>query len=117
MSKDCWISGPNYSDGILDWQCRTHEVEAELIDPSKYGSTVFRRSDFYCPVEDGPETDLCHCILNEDPQWIGHTNSEHDAEGCKAGWTMCGPPCGGCINCIAAQMAYYMWKDLNKETE
>jgi hypothetical protein len=45
--RACEIKGPNYPDGITEWECRTHNVECELRDPSRYGQ---RREDFYCPV-------------------------------------------------------------------
>lgn len=57
----------------------------------------------------------CDCIMSLDPEWEGHTVEDHDAEYCKAGWTLSGPPCGGCINCIQAQMYYYKFLDEQKK--
>lgn len=47
--KPCRIVGPYYPTGHIDWECRTHDVLAELRDPSKFGGVV-RREDFICPV-------------------------------------------------------------------
>lgn len=44
------IKGPYYPIGETEWTCSCGLV-AELIDPSKYGSRVFRREDFRCPEE------------------------------------------------------------------
>lgn len=46
----CEIKGPYFPLGDIDWECKTHNVLAELIDPSKFGGNVFRREDFYCPM-------------------------------------------------------------------
>lgn len=56
-------------------------------------------------------TDICDCPLKDDPGYEGHTNTDHWNERCTGGWTF-DPPCGGCINCAAAQAAYYDRKEL-----
>lgn len=47
----CWINGPDLVIGAVDYECRAHEVDAELRPGAlrnEHGD--FRRSDFYCPV-------------------------------------------------------------------
>lgn len=48
----------------------------------------------------------CDCILSDHPAFGPHTQEDHDKEPCKGTWTF-DPPCGGCINCLAAQAYYY----------
>lgn len=53
-----------------------------------------------------PEPEPCGCILADHPEFEGHTNDDHLAESCSGRWTY-DPPCGGCLNCLAAQAYYY----------
>jgi hypothetical protein len=48
----------------------------------------------------------CKCILATHPEFEGHLEREHAEEPCSGSWGW-NPPCGGCINCIAAQAYYY----------
>lgn len=48
----------------------------------------------------------CECILADHPEFEGHTNEDHQKSYCSGFWTS-QPPCGGCINCLAAQGYYY----------
>jgi hypothetical protein len=52
------------------------------------------------------DSTLCMCPLKDAPEYEGHTEAEHRDEQCTGGWTF-DPPCGGCINCRAAQALYY----------
>lgn len=44
------IKGPYYPVGEVDWRCTCGEL-ASLIDPSRWGASDLRRSDFYCVKE------------------------------------------------------------------
>lgn len=59
----CRIAGPYLPVGDTDWECRTHGVLAELIDPAKRGGVV-RREDLFCPV--AAECDRGPCFLGRD---------------------------------------------------
>lgn len=50
----------------------------------------------------------CTCLLaSEEVGGFGeHLVREHDEEPCSGTWGW-DPPCGGCINCILAQVHYY----------
>lgn len=47
----CHIKGPYYPVGDIDWVCTTHNVNAVLRDPARYGAKDLRRADFVCPKE------------------------------------------------------------------
>jgi hypothetical protein len=49
---------------------------------------------------------ICDCILATHPEFDGHTEGDHERERCTGRWTS-EPPCGGCLNCLAAQAYYY----------
>ena len=46
----CVIVGPYYPVGDVDWRCITHQVDAVLRDPARYGGRDHRREEFRCPV-------------------------------------------------------------------
>jgi hypothetical protein len=53
-----------------------------------------------------PLNDYIECECPASGPHDGHYVSEHRKSSCPGAWTM-DPPCGGCVNCLAAQGAYY----------
>lgn len=53
MKEKCWIVGPYYPVGDVDWVCRTHQVDVTLRDPSRAGAHDLRRDEFVCQFEGG----------------------------------------------------------------
>ncbi len=45
----CDIRGPYLPVGDTDWECRTHNVLAELRDPDNYPGPPAKRVHVYCP--------------------------------------------------------------------
>lgn len=45
----CHIAGPYLPAGDVDWECRTHKVDAVLRDTTRAGAPDLRREDFTCP--------------------------------------------------------------------
>jgi hypothetical protein len=73
------------------------------------------------PAWDGPvvwpsfaDYKQCDCMLVNNPSFGPHLEKEHTNERCSGSWGW-DPPCGGCINCILAQAAYYEHKYYTKE--
>lgn len=50
MTDKCKIVGPYLPIGDTDYECRTHEVLAELRDPSRFGQAGIRKDEMYCPI-------------------------------------------------------------------
>lgn len=52
MTDGCKIVGPYLPVGDTDWECRTHDVLAELRDtaPTLLPDESYRREHFRCPV-------------------------------------------------------------------
>lgn len=85
----CRIVGPYFPVGDTDWECRTHDVLAELIDPARAGAPDIRKAEMFCPVgemEKVPPTDprfFCWCgafrnLEKDDPQRGCSANLWHD---------------------------------------